>query len=151
MSLPTHCRTVPACNRGYDNCCLTEISHRRHSYMISRLVTLFWQPVNQFLRWTALYMSSNKFDKGASTTHLKSLVWGQRQLKINKTTYRLKMILSFQNSNSRHNYRTLCFSQNSLKDQQDTQTIYHTPFNLQNVYVVLVLEGGGEPRKWKCT
>ena len=34
-------RTVPACNRGY------EISHRRHSRMISRPVTLFWQRVNQ--------------------------------------------------------------------------------------------------------
>ena len=36
-------------------------------------VALFWQWVNQFFRWTTLYMSS--IDKGASSTNLNSLVW----------------------------------------------------------------------------
>ena len=42
-------------------CCLTKISHRRHSCMISHLITLFWKWVNQFLHLATLYMSNIYF------------------------------------------------------------------------------------------
>ena len=44
-------------------CCLTEISHRRHSCMKSRPDTLFW--INQFLRRTNFICRA--LDKEAST------------------------------------------------------------------------------------
>ena len=45
-----HIRTVPACNIGHDNHFIVlSYWHRRHSQIISRPVTVFWQRVNQFL------------------------------------------------------------------------------------------------------
>ena len=67
-------RTGPACNRGYDNQCmchLTEISHS--SCLIFHLVILFWQRVNQFFSSNYPFFICRAFDKGASTTNLKSL------------------------------------------------------------------------------
>ena len=56
-----HIRMVPACNRECDNHFIV-LSHwnitPQAQSMISRTVTLFWQRVNQFLRWTTLSMSS---------------------------------------------------------------------------------------------
>ena len=54
----------------YDNhlCCITEISHHRHSCMISHPVALFWQPVIQYLRWAILSIMS-------STQKLQLPIW----------------------------------------------------------------------------
>ena len=57
-------RTVPASNRWYNKSFImlshSNITPQAQSYdkLITRPVTLFWQRVNQFLRWTTLYMSS---------------------------------------------------------------------------------------------
>ena len=61
-SLSTQFRMVPACNRRYNNHFIVmshwNITPSRHSCMISCPVTMFWQRVNQFLRWTTIYMAS---------------------------------------------------------------------------------------------
>ena len=55
-------RMVPSYNRGYGNHFIVlhhrTISQHSHNLVISRPITLFWQRLNQFLRWTTLYMTS---------------------------------------------------------------------------------------------
>ena len=54
------CLLITECMTTTLKYCLNEISHSMNSRMISRLVTLYRQWVNQFLRWITLYMSSKR-------------------------------------------------------------------------------------------
>ena len=67
--------TVSANNRGYNNYFIV-LSQKYHTTGtdVSRPITIIWQRVNQFLRWTTLYIKTSIW-QGASTTNLKSLVW----------------------------------------------------------------------------
>ena len=77
FNISGHIRTVPACNRGYDNHFIVlshwNITPQAQSYDIppGHIILATGQPV--FALNYPLYVE--RFDKGASTTNLKSLVW----------------------------------------------------------------------------